>query len=216
MKILSKKLSYVLRHNPQSIGIIPDESGFCNVAELIGKLNADGTEITFSEIEEIVRNDGKNRFSFNADQTKIRANYGHSFPVDLGLTSSHPPDILYHGTGKGSVGGILNGGIRKRKRNYVHLSSDYFTALETGRRHGVSVVFEVNVRSMRKDGYRFYRSGSVWLTEEVPSRYVRLMKTDLTEKESVSPGDPTERMRKRRNTGKEIAETGRKRLWQAK
>lgn len=54
MKVLSKKLSYVLRHDPQSIGIILDSSGYCDVAELIEKLIFDGTEITFALIDETV------------------------------------------------------------------------------------------------------------------------------------------------------------------
>ena len=174
MKVLSKKLSYVLRHDPQSIGIILDSSGYCDVAELIEKLSFDGTETTFALIDETVQNDKKNRFSFNADKTKIRANYGHSFPVDLEVKSVKPPDILYHGTAKQSVNGILSGGIKKMKRNHVHLSDDYFIAYETGKRHGIPVVFEVNARKMMKDGYKFYHSGTVWLTESVPAKYIKL------------------------------------------
>lgn len=181
MKVLSKKLSYVLRHDPQSIGIILDSSGYCDIAELIEKLSSDGTETTFALIDETVQSDKKNRFSFNADKTKIRANYGHSFPVDLQLKSVKPPDILYHGTGKGSVNGILNGGIRKRKRNFVHLSDDYFIAYDTGKRHGKPVIFEVNARKMMKDGYKFYHSSMVWLTESVPAKYIKL--TECTENE---------------------------------
>lgn len=174
MKVLSKKLSYVLRHDPQSIGIILDSSGYCDVAELIEKLSFDGTEITFALIDETVQNDKKNRFSFNADKTKIMANYGHSFPVNLELKSVNPPDILYHGTAKQSVNEILSGGIKKRKRNHVHLSDDYFIAYETGKRHGKPIVFEVNARKMMKDGYKFYHSGTVWLTEFVPVKYIKL------------------------------------------
>ena len=177
MKVLSKKLAYVLRHNPQSIGIILDSSGYCDVAELIEKLSSDGTETMFALIDETVQNDKKNRFSFNADKTKIRANYGHSFPVDLELKSIKPPDILYHGTAKGSVNGILNDGIKKRKRNYVHLSDDYLIAYETGKRHGKPAVFEVNARKMMNDGYKFFRSGTVWLTETVPVKYVKLIES---------------------------------------
>lgn len=181
MKVLSKKLSYVLRHDPQSIGIILDGGGYCDVAELIEKLSFDGTEITFVLIDETVQNDKKNRFSFNADKTKIRANYGHSFLVDLKLNSVKPPNILYHGTAMQSVNGILSDGIKKRKRNHVHLSDDYLIAYETGKRHGKPIVFEINARKMMKDGYKFYRSGTVWLTEFVPTKYVKL--TEYVENE---------------------------------
>ena len=121
MKVLSKKLSYVLRHNPQSEGIVLNSGGYCDVAELIEKLSSDGDKITFSMIDETVQTDKKNRFSFNSDKTKIRANYGHSFPVDLNIKSVKPPDILYHGTAKKSVNGILNSGIKKetQSRSFV-------------------------------------------------------------------------------------------------
>ena len=47
-----KKLSHVLRRDPQSIGIILYSSGYCDVAELIEKLSSYGTEITFALIDE--------------------------------------------------------------------------------------------------------------------------------------------------------------------
>ncbi len=79
MKSLSKRLSFVLRHKPESIGVVLDENGYTDVAELIEKLNNNGIKIDFFALETIVENDAKNRYSFNADKTKIRANYGHFF-----------------------------------------------------------------------------------------------------------------------------------------
>ena len=45
-------------------------------------------------LEEIVRTDEKQRYSFNEDHTLIRANQGHSIPVDVELEEKSPPDIL--------------------------------------------------------------------------------------------------------------------------
>lgn len=39
-------------------------------------------------LEEIVRTDNKQRYSFNEDKTLIRANQGHSIPVDVELKKS--------------------------------------------------------------------------------------------------------------------------------
>lgn len=36
----------------------------------------------------------------------IRANQGHSIPVDVELEECVPPEILYHGTGEKFVGSI--------------------------------------------------------------------------------------------------------------
>ena len=45
-------------------------------------------------LEEIVRTDNKQRYSFNEDKTKIRANQGHSIPVDVELEEKQPPEFL--------------------------------------------------------------------------------------------------------------------------
>ena len=97
----SKFLSLLLRHNPSAAGITLDEHGWANVDELIAGVNAaGGYNLTMETLEEIVRTDGKQRYSFNEDHTLIRANQGHSIPVDVELEEAVPPDTLYHGTGE--------------------------------------------------------------------------------------------------------------------
>lgn len=173
LKHLSKRLSFVLRHKPESIGVVLGENGYVDVAELIEKLNNNGIKIDFFALETIVENDAKNRYSFNADKTKIRANYGHSFPVNLAINPSSPPETLYHGTSINYVNGILEEGIQKRKRNYVHLSCNEEIARSVGARHGEPIVLKVNARKMENDGYKFYHSAMLWLTEYVPPEYIK-------------------------------------------
>lgn len=175
MKNLSKRLSFVLRHKPESIGVILDENGYADVAELIEKFNNVGEKIDFFALEAIVDNDAKNRYSFNGDKTKIRANYGHSISVNLAIKSSSPPETLYHGTSINYISGIRECGIVKRNRNYVHLSCDAETARSVGTRHGEAVVLKINARKMEKDGYAFYYSATVWLTEYVPPEYIEFL-----------------------------------------
>lgn len=172
MKNLSKRLSFVLRHKPESLGIVLDENGYADVAELIEKFNNNGEKIDVVVLSAIVDGDAKNRYSFNFDKTKIRANYGHSISVDLAINPSSPPETLYHGTSINYVNGIREGGIVKRNRNYVHLSSNEETARSVGVRHGEPIVLKVNARKMENDGYEFYRSAMVWLTEYVPTEYI--------------------------------------------
>jgi len=124
-------------------------------------------------LEEIVRTDEKQRYSFNEDKTLIRANQGHSINVDVELEEKEPPDYLYHGTGKKYVDSISKNGIISKSRLYVHLSSDYETAINVGERHGDPRVYRIRSRDMYKDGYRFYLSkNNVWLTKEVPVIYL--------------------------------------------
>ena len=171
----SKFISLILRHKPETIGITLDEHGWADVQALIDGVNGfPGNVLDMEILEEIVRTDNKQRYSFNEDHTLIRANQGHSIPVDVELEERIPPDILWHGTGEKYVASIDANGLIPKSRLYVHLSSDVETARKVGSRHGKPVIYEVDCRQMHADGYRFYLSvNKVWLTKEVPAKYLR-------------------------------------------
>lgn len=168
----SKYLSLILRHKPEAIGITLDEHGWADVKLLIegiGKTHPFDRET----LEEIVRTDNKKRYSFNDDKTLIRANQGHSIPVDVELPVEEPPEYLWHGTGQKFEVSIDKMGLIPKSRLYVHLSADRETAIKVGSRHGTPVVYRVDTGRMAGDGYIFYRSvNGVWLTKEVPAGYL--------------------------------------------
>ena len=170
---ISRFLSLVLRHKPEELGIELDEHGWAKVEELIAGI-ARKREFTMEQLEEIVRTDKKQRYSFNEDKTLIRANQGHSIPVDVELPQKMPPDILYHGTAEEFVASIDEQGLIPGTRLYVHLSVDTDTAHNVGRRHGKPVIYEVLAGEMHKAGYEFYCSvNGVWLTKRVPVEFLR-------------------------------------------
>ena len=72
-------------------------------------------------LEEIVRTDEKQRYTFNEDHTHIRANQGHSIQVDVELPMTEPPETLYHGTAQRFAASIENQGLLPQSRLYVHL-----------------------------------------------------------------------------------------------
>ena len=171
---LSVFISLILRHKPETINISLDEHGWANVDELIDGINKfDHYNINMEILEEIVRTDNKQRYSFNEDKTLIRANQGHSIPVDVELEEKVPPEFLYHGTAEKYVESINKNGLIPKSRLYVHLSKDKETAVNVGKRHGNVVLFTINSGQMFKDGYVFYESvNGVWLTKEVPIKYL--------------------------------------------
>ena len=170
---ISKYMSMILRHRPETIGITLDEHGWADVDELIEGIAAK-KKFNREILEEIVRTDKKQRYSFNEDKTRIRANQGHSIPVDLDLEPSEPPEILWHGTAEKYVASIDRTGLRPGNRMYVHLSADEQTAEQVGRRHGRPVIYQVKSGEMYRKGFRFYRSvNGVWLTVMVPVEYLR-------------------------------------------
>lgn len=169
---LSKFLSLILRHKPETIKIAPDSYGWVKVSELIEKSSIHGVEISLDELYYIVSNCNKKRYDLNEDNSKIRANQGHSIPVNLELEPKEPPKILYHGTAQKNIDSILKKGIDKRKRNHVHLSSDIETAKKVGARHGEVIILKINSYQMYNDGISFYLSkNQVWLTDFVDKQY---------------------------------------------
>ena len=175
LKETSKFISLILRHRPETVGISLDEHGWADVQELIRGINSAGRHHLDGELlEEIVRTDEKQRYSFNEDHTLIRANQGHSIPVDVEPEEKMPPAVLYHGTGEKYTPSIDEQGLLPRGRLYVHLSSDPETAEKVGRRHGRPVIYTVDCAAMTADGYAFFLSANkVWLTKKVPAKYLR-------------------------------------------
>ena len=130
LKETSKYMSLILRHKPETIGITLDEHGWADVDELIEGISRT-QNFNMDILEEIVRTDEKQRYSFNDDKTKIRANQGHSIEVDVELEEKEPPEILWHGTGEKFATSIDNIGLIPKSRLYVHLSKDEETMVSS-------------------------------------------------------------------------------------
>ncbi len=171
-KNISKFISLILRHKPETIGIELDEHGWADVGELINGISRT-YPISMVDLERIVAEDEKQRYSINDDRTLIRANQGHSIPVDVELKTVVLPEILYHGTGEKYVSSIDKTGLLPKSRLYVHLSGDKETAKKVGQRHGKPVIYVIKSAKMQDDGFTFYRSvNGVWLTKTVPVEYL--------------------------------------------
>lgn len=174
----SRFLSLLLRHRPDVVGISLDEHGWADVRELLEGINKK-QPLSMAELEEIVATDDKGRYSFNEEKTLIRANQGHSIPVDVEPEQKIPPAVLWHGTGKKYVESIDASGLIPKSRLFVHLSADRETAYKVGIRHGEPVIYAVSAEQMVADGYRFYCSvNGVWLTKHVPTCYLRKTETE--------------------------------------
>lgn len=163
----SKFLSYVLRHRPDSIGLVLDKNGWANIDELMSK----STEpLSLEDIIAAVENNDKKRFTLDLENRRIRANQGHSINVDVELKEVIPPPILYHGTVSKFLPAILKEGLKPMTRQHVHLSGDIETAQKVGNRRGNGIILNVHTPELLKNGHKFYLSeNGVWLTDFVPS-----------------------------------------------
>ncbi|MFE7539909.1 RNA 2'-phosphotransferase [Streptomyces platensis] len=168
---LSKYLAKHLRHEPERIGITLDAQGWVPVAELMAAAARHGFPFTREELAAVVAGNDKQRYALDGD--RIRANQGHSVPVDLDLPPAVPPAHLFHGTVARSVAAIREEGLRPMSRHAVHLSPDRETATRVGARRGKPVVLTVDAGAMHRAGHVFRVSANgVWLTSRVPAPFL--------------------------------------------
>ena len=173
-KKISKKLSFVLRHRPDSIGIALNEAGWVAVDALLAALAGSSAALTRAELEQIVATCDKKRFALSPDGSMIRAVQGHSIPVTLGHPPAVPPELLFHGTIERFLPDILRDGLKPGARHDVHLSPDEATARRVGARRGQPVILIIQAGEMHRDGHAFQIAGNgVWLTPHVPPRHIR-------------------------------------------
>ncbi|MBI2988956.1 MAG: RNA 2'-phosphotransferase [Deltaproteobacteria bacterium] len=171
---VSRFLSFLLRHRPKDYPLRFDPQGYVLWHDLVTLVQGRFPEITAEEIQRLIEGSDKKRFELR--EGKVRATYGHSFPVDLGLESVEPPPRLYHGTARDLAETILREGLKPRGRQHVHLSASAEEALAVGKRSDpFPTVLVVDSRAANASGILFYSSGPLFLAKEVPARFLSLL-----------------------------------------
>lgn len=174
---ISKFLSLILRHQPETVGLKLRNDGWIEVSALIESCAAHGTPFSLEELREVVETSDKKRFAFDENEINIRANQGHSIAVEIEFERKTPPEILYHGTAAKNLDSILAQGLRKMARHHVHLSADIETARKVGARHGKPIIFAIDTNAML-DAEFFVSANNVWLIDSVAPQFLRLIKDE--------------------------------------
>lgn len=170
---ISRFLCYVLRHRPKEYPLVFDRQGFVSWPDMVEVVEDRFLEVTEDELRAVVEGSDKKRFELK--EGKVRATYGHSFAVDLGLEPVEPPTELYHGTARDLAESILHHGLRPRDRRYVHLSASIDEARAVGkRRDPAPAIVVIDAQAAHAEGIRFYPSGPLFLVENVPPKFLSL------------------------------------------
>lgn len=172
---ISKFLSYILRHQPEAVGLSLDKDGWAVITDLILCAKKEGYILDPDIIQAIITSSDKKRFTISEDGLHIRAAQGHSTQqVDIKYQEKVPPDILYHGTATRFISAIRKQGLLPMSRQYVHLSPDEVTAIQVGQRHGKPLVLKIKALIMYGQGFKFFQADNgVWLTNSVPCQYIQ-------------------------------------------
>ena len=70
---ISKYLTFVLRHKPESIGLVLDGERWASIEELVTKANNSGKTVTLAQVEQIVALNELDIFEVSDDRRQIRA-----------------------------------------------------------------------------------------------------------------------------------------------
>jgi len=174
---LSRFLSFLLRHRPPDYPLRFDRNGFVTWSELLEQVEKRFPAVAEEEVLSVIEGSEKRRFELR--EGKVRATYGHSFPVDLGLESVEPPPRLYHGTARDLAQTILRDGLKPRGRQYVHLSPTAEEALAVGKRRDPSpAILAIHSREAHASGIPFYCSGPLFLAKEIPAKFLSLWREE--------------------------------------
>lgn len=173
---VSKFLSYVLRHEPQAIGLTLDSEGWADLGALIDGARQSGRMLDADLIRAVAASSDKMRFAISDDGLRIRAVQGHSTAsVAITYAEKVPPEFLYHGTATRFLESIMREGLKPGERQHVHLSEDVQTTTAVGSRYGKPAVLRIEALRMHQQGFKYFQAeNGVWLTEHVPASFVAM------------------------------------------
>jgi len=161
----SKRLSQVLRHRAKDLDLPVDVAGFVPLEDLVDAVN-----MSVDEVVAVATHPAEPRFEI--EEGRIRALYGHSFPVsDLPDLDVEPPDTLFHGTSWGAVAEISSAGLRPMGRQKVHLTNNPTEALEVARRHSQPALLAIptaGTESLQAV------ADAVWAADSIPPEFLEV------------------------------------------
>jgi putative RNA 2'-phosphotransferase len=186
---ISKFLSYVLRHAPESFGLALDAHGYASIESVLKTLRRRYGQFEMEDLRRLVKMDTRGMYEIVGD--RIRARYGHSVDAAPGSAPVRPPEVLYHGTAARNLNRILRDGLRAMRRQFVHLSTNVEDATAVGRRHSQNItLLKIWALKAHETGVEFYREGSVYLVKGVPPAFIEMteVKTQAQEGRQARKG----------------------------
>lgn len=169
-------MALLLRHQGPQSGLRFDDKGFTEIGPLLEYMNRNELFrwVKQEHLEEIVQGDAKHRYEIA--EGKIRAKYGHSFPVREPSESVTPPGVLYYGISSRRVDPVLHGGLRPMGRSMLHLSVDESEAFQVAaRQEPRPAMLEIDAVAAGQAGVKFFKAtDKIYLASSIPPNFIKV------------------------------------------
>ena len=165
-------LRYILAYRPDEFGLAPDGEGFISFKGLLQALNeeAEWRYVRHSHIREVLL--GKGREWFNVQGERIRS-VEMKWAADPELSSAPLPKILLAPVRRKAHAVVMEKGLTSPAGKQLLLSSDKAMAERIGmRRDRDPVLMEIMAVAAADHGVRFRPFGRLFLTREIPPRFI--------------------------------------------
>lgn len=167
---LSRLLSYVLGHRPDEFGLVPDPDGFVPFKQLLWALHEEPGwgYVRQGDIHEVLLRKGRSHFEVQDE--RIRA-VDRRWETLKEASSKEPPKILYVAVRRRAHAHVVEKGLTSEKS--IPLAADRALALRIGKRRDPRpVMLEILTAPAREEGVSFTPFGRLYVTHEVPARFL--------------------------------------------
>lgn len=210
LKNLSKTIGQILRHTAKDHGLDVRPDGYVLLRDLLQVAAVKKLGPTESDIEQVVEENDKQRFSLWHEQknrTWIRANQGHSLQAIVmeqlcePVEELRPGEVCCHGTFEKHMESILSKGLLaggnfgQRHRRDVHFSiRNPGEEVLSGMRYDAQIAVYVDLPRAVRNGIRFFRSTndvilSAGRDGAVPPQFIESI-WHIKKKKQLYPAEP--------------------------
>lgn len=170
---ITRALAFMLRHQPEDFDLELDRFGWGDIEDVVYAVQERlGSSVDEDDVLDAIEASDRPRYEVDGD--KIRALYGHSFPIDPG-EATEPPDELFIGVGSRDADRAEENGLRSGRRAFLHLARTEEEAREAGRRAAKDyAVITVYAGEAFDEGIDFYDRGALFLADEIPTEFLEV------------------------------------------
>jgi putative RNA 2'-phosphotransferase len=169
---LARFMLYILGHNPDEFGVVPDSEGFVTYKEFLWAVHEEPGwgYVRKGHINEVLL--GKDQALFQPEEDRIRA-LDRRWTLDLENPTPSPPKILFVAVRRKAHPVVMENGFTAVEGRHLVLSPDREMAVRIGRRRDQKpVVLEIMAASAREAGISFFPFGHLYLTDQIPPRFI--------------------------------------------